>query len=128
MKKRLFFIFSFLFLVFGSVALTTYQNILHAEDDEEEHEEEHEEDDHESDDSKKTSTENTSPTKQSSVTNQPTLIPVTTVTQQEVTTVLTDSDGDGLYDNEDPHPNIPEIYIVYDDNKNGIADHFESSP
>ena len=124
MKKRLFFIFSLLFLVFGSVALTTYQNILHAEDDEEEHEE----DDHESDDSRKTSTENTSPTKQSSITNQPTLIPVTTITQQEVTTVLTDSDGDGLYDNEDPHPNIPEIYIVHDDNKNGIADRFESSP
>ncbi|MGB2791236.1 MAG: hypothetical protein WBC29_01650 [Candidatus Moraniibacteriota bacterium] len=124
MKKRLFFIFSFLSLIFGSIALTSYRNVLHAEDDDEEYEK----DDHESDNTKKVSTDNSSPTKQSTVTNQPTLIPVTTITQQEVTTVLTDSDGDGLYDNEDPHPNIPEIYIVNDDNKNGIADRFESSP
>ncbi|MFZ1735732.1 MAG: hypothetical protein WAU31_02250 [Candidatus Moraniibacteriota bacterium] len=124
MKKRLFFIFSFLSLIFGSIALTSYRNVLHAEDDDEEYEK----DDHESDNTKKVSTDNSSPTKQSTVTNQPTLIPVTTITQQEVTTVLTDSDGDGLYDNEDPHPNIPEIYIVHDDNKNGIADRFESSP
>ncbi len=41
------------------------------------------------------------------------------------TTVQKDSDGDGLLDGNDPHPNIPEIYIVVDDNKNGIVDQFE---
>lgn len=38
---------------------------------------------------------------------------------------LEDSDGDGLLDENDPHPNIAEIYIVADENKNGIADDFE---
>lgn len=42
------------------------------------------------------------------------------------TITINDSDGDGLLDNEDPHPNIAEIYIVKDDNLNGIVDDFES--
>lgn len=41
------------------------------------------------------------------------------------TTVQKDSDGDGILDAVDPHPNIQEIYIVKDDNKNGIVDKFE---
>ena len=38
---------------------------------------------------------------------------------------LKDSDGDGLLDKDDPHPNIAEIYIVEDEDKNGIVDSFE---
>jgi hypothetical protein len=41
------------------------------------------------------------------------------------TVIQKDSDGDGLLDEQDPHPNIPEIYIVTDDNRNGIVDQFE---
>jgi hypothetical protein len=41
------------------------------------------------------------------------------------TIVQKDSDGDGLLDPNDPHPNIPEIYIVIDEDKNGIVDQFE---
>lgn len=41
------------------------------------------------------------------------------------TTVYKDSDGDGILDETDPHPEIAEIYIVEDDNKNGIVDKFE---
>lgn len=37
-----------------------------------------------------------------------------------------DSDGDGLMDNNDPHPDIPEIYIVEDNNSNGIVDSLEN--
>ena len=36
-----------------------------------------------------------------------------------------DSDGDGLYDDEDPHPDINEFLIVKDDNLNGIDDKYE---
>jgi hypothetical protein len=39
--------------------------------------------------------------------------------------VLKDSDRDGIIDDEDPHPNIAEIYIVRDDNLNGIDDNYE---
>jgi hypothetical protein len=47
-----------------------------------------------------------------------------TSTSTEVIT-LKDSDGDGLLDADDPHPSIAEIYIVKDENKNGIVDEFE---
>ncbi len=41
------------------------------------------------------------------------------------TVTLQDSDGDGILDKDDPHPTIPEIYIVEDNDKNGIVDKFE---
>ncbi|MFA6160122.1 MAG: hypothetical protein WC678_03485 [Parcubacteria group bacterium] len=41
------------------------------------------------------------------------------------TTIYKDSDGDGILDETDPHPEIAEIYIVEDNNKNGIVDKFE---
>jgi hypothetical protein len=47
-----------------------------------------------------------------------------TVTSTKVVT-LNDSDGDGLLDADDPHPNIAEIYIVADEDNNGIVDSFE---
>lgn len=37
-----------------------------------------------------------------------------------------DSDGDGLYDDEDSHPTINEYFIVKDDNLNGIDDRYEA--
>lgn len=52
--------------------------------------------------------------------------PVTTVTKDTRTVVVRDSDGDGLFDNEDPHPDLPEIYIVVDEDRNGIVDTFEN--
>ncbi|EKD58802.1 MAG: hypothetical protein ACD_56C00048G0003 [uncultured bacterium] len=36
-----------------------------------------------------------------------------------------DSDRDGLLDEKDPHPDIAEIYIVKDDDKNGIDDKYD---
>ncbi|EKE18693.1 MAG: hypothetical protein ACD_9C00260G0004 [uncultured bacterium] len=39
---------------------------------------------------------------------------------------LPDSDRDGIDDVNDPHPSIPEIYIVKDDNLNGIVDTLEN--
>lgn len=49
----------------------------------------------------------------------------TDVSTSTQTITLDDSDGDGLLDNEDPHPDIPEIYIVEDKNLNGIVDLIE---
>lgn len=36
-----------------------------------------------------------------------------------------DSDKDGMYDDEDPHPAINEFFIVKDENRNGIDDSYE---
>ena len=52
--------------------------------------------------------------------------PVRTVTENVLQDVnLIDSDMDGLPDTEDPHPNINEMFVVKDDNLNGVVDTFE---
>jgi len=51
-----------------------------------------------------------------------------TVTQVLTTITRHDSDGDGIYDDEDPHPTINEYFIVVDDNLNGIDDRYEQTP
>lgn len=51
-----------------------------------------------------------------------------TVTTKTDTITRHDSDGDGLYDDEDPHPTINEYFIVKDDNLNGIDDRYEQRP
>lgn len=52
--------------------------------------------------------------------------PARTVTENVLRDeILADSDKDGLPDSEDPHPSIPEIYIVSDNNNNGIVDTLE---
>jgi hypothetical protein len=79
-----------------------------AEDDDEE---EDDEDDH---------YESSASSKSSSVAQ------ATTTTSKSVETViLKDKDGDGILDKDDAHPDLAEIYIVEDGNKNGIVDKFE---
>jgi hypothetical protein len=48
------------------------------------------------------------------------------VSNNTTSVTLKDSDGDGLLDGDDPHPSVAEIYIVVDENKNGIVDGFEN--
>ena len=48
-----------------------------------------------------------------------------TITQIITTITRHDSDGDGLYDDEDAHPTINDYFIVVDDNLNGIDDKYE---
>jgi hypothetical protein len=52
--------------------------------------------------------------------------PTVTKETNTKTTIIKDSDGDGLNDSTDPNPNISEIYIVEDENLNGIVDKFEN--
>lgn len=53
----------------------------------------------------------------------PQLITITETVLQDV--ILQDSDRDGIEDSKDPFPEIAQIYIVVDDNNNGIVDTFE---
>jgi hypothetical protein len=47
------------------------------------------------------------------------------IVETPITTTRHDSDGDGLYDDEDPYPTINKFYIVSDANLNGIDDRYE---
>jgi len=48
-----------------------------------------------------------------------------TISTTTTTIIRHDSDGDGIYDDEDPHPTINENFIVKDANLNGIDDRYE---
>jgi hypothetical protein len=61
----------------------------------------------------------------SSSSQSPVKVAASTVTTSTKVITLKDSDGDGLLDGDDPHPSIAEIYIVTDEDKNGIVDSFE---
>lgn len=121
MVKKIFLpIISFSLLILGAAFLNADRHISYAEDDDEEEEEEREERDDEN--------EERSEEKDETVKIAPAPSVTTTTTPQTTITVQKDGDGDGLYDSEDPHPTIPEFFIVKDDNRNGIVDSFEASP
>ena len=109
-KKKNVTILSLILLVFGG-GLFVF-NVLHAEDNE-----------LEDDDSRATtSTVNTSKT----VTYEMVVTPARTVMEDQIQTIyLSDRDHDGIADSEDSHPDVANIYIVKDDNLNGIVDTFE---
>lgn len=48
-----------------------------------------------------------------------------TVEQSITTTTRFDSDGDGIFDEEDEFPTINNYLIVKDENRNGIVDEYE---
>lgn len=49
----------------------------------------------------------------------------TYVKEKTVTTTLFDSDGDGVFDDEDEYPETNNFFIVEDANMNGIVDKYE---
>jgi hypothetical protein len=114
-RKKITAFFSLGALVFSLLVfyfLPSFRLLASADDDEEEQEEEREEDSN----SDRNSTDSTSSSKTSVETN------VTTSTK---TILLPDSDGDGILDKNDPHPAVAEIYVVEDNNFNGLVDKFE---
>lgn len=123
MKDKILYLFLAIILIAGfSLWLGEYQGLsgdngfvrtAWADDDEDDDEDEDE--DEEEDEYRSTSTSSSSSSGNTSVkTNVDTQI-----------TVFKDSDGDGLLNKDDPHPDMAEIYIVKDDNRNGIVDSFE---
>jgi hypothetical protein len=60
------------------------------------------------------------------VTQTVVVTPEMIVTENQIQTIsLPDRDRDGIPDGEDAHPDIAEIYIVKDENLNGVVDTFE---
>lgn len=128
MKKTFFIFLSIVSFFLGTIVFVAPQEVSFADDEEhEEDEDEDEEDDEddEEDDERDQDKENEKESRSISTSQPPRSVPVTTTTLKSTTTTFKDTDGDGLYDNEDPHPTIPELYIVRDENRNGITDSFE---
>ncbi len=48
-----------------------------------------------------------------------------TVSKEIITTTRKDTDGDGIFDEEDEHPQVNDHFIVRDDDHNGIVDTYE---
>jgi len=122
LKSKFKIIFLIVVVIFGSVIIANhfeiYQKIIKPvfADDEEEEDDDHYE------------VINTSPSGSSAKKSETKTITTKladTITQTTTTTVKYDSDGDGKYDEEDPHPTINEYFIVKDDNLNGIDDQYE---
>lgn len=92
--------------------------IDHCEEDEEEEDDDEEDKDESGDDEKedeKTANETYTITE-----------PARTVTNTVMKTrIVIDTDQDGIPDGEDPHPDIAEIYVVSDDDRDGISDWLE---
>lgn len=87
-----------------------------AEDDEDDKYEESKDDEDDEEDN-----ENKSET-----TTQTVRLPDRYVTKTIIENIIKkDSDRDGLLDENDPHPDIAEIYIVNDVNQNGIDDKYD---
>lgn len=61
----------------------------------------------------------------SSSKNSTKVVQTSSTSKSVETIILKDSDGDGILDKDDAHPQVAEIYIVKDDNRNGIVDSFE---
>lgn len=48
-----------------------------------------------------------------------------TVSKEIITTTRKDTDGDGIFDEQDDHPQVNDHFIVKDDDRNGIVDSYE---
>lgn len=125
MKKTFFIFLSIVSFFLGTIVFVAPQEVSFADDEEHEEDEDEDEDD-ENEEDEDEDEKNEENSRSASTPPLPRSVPVTTTTLKSTTTTLKDIDGDGLYDNEDPHPTIPELYIVHDENRNGITDHFET--
>lgn len=114
---------SLILLMVAGMGLSVFR-FAHADDDDEYEDKYEEDDDDDSDKEDSASAENSAKPK----TYQETVVvsPARIVTEQQMQTIsLPDRDRDGIPDDEDIHPDIAEIYIVKDENSNGIVDTFE---
>lgn len=106
-------------VMLASLVLFAAFAFARAEDDENENDD---------DDERETTVQSAPSTSSSQKTVTKTIIlePERKVTTTQIRDVqVPDSDRDGLADENDPHPAIPEQLIVKDDNLNGIDDRYE---
>lgn len=121
MKKPIYYFFSLVLFTAGfSVLALRFESqrpgssaipaVLGDEDEDEEDEEDEEDDDSDS--------------KPETVTTRVKL--PDQIIKRLITETIYDSDGDGVFDPDDSTPNLNDIFIVKDDNLNGIADAYEN--
>ncbi|KKQ51771.1 MAG: hypothetical protein US70_C0013G0022 [Parcubacteria group bacterium GW2011_GWD2_38_11] len=126
-KKKLVVLFAITSLIFGG-GLSIF-HFANADDDEEyDEEEDKDEDDVDRKDVEEVdeNSEESSSKKTTTVKETFVVEPAKIVTENQIQTILlSDRDRDGIPDDEDQYPDIAEIYIVRDDDLNGIVDTFE---
>lgn len=121
MKYSKLILISLIVLMFAGAGLSVFR-VVQAEDDEYEEDEREEKDEEDKEDEEEVEDSAKPKTYQETVVVSPARI----ITEQQLQTVfLPDRDRDGIIDSEDLHPDIAEIYIVQDENFNGIVDTFE---
>lgn len=137
MGKKFFLIvlgFAAMFSLVGAIVRFSVQDvavgrdgyIAHAEDDDEE-ETEHEDSKEEDDKNEASPSSSAASSSKSSSTMTQSTTNTSVVTQEVAIERRTDSDGDGIFDDEDVYPTINDNIIVRDDNRNGIVDEYERS-
>lgn len=127
----LIFVLVFSFASTGYYAFLRNTNFAFADDDEEDENEEEDEEDEEDEGEDDSDYTETVDQQDLIIINQP-IIPVVENVAQSIlkneneVVYLSDRDRDGIADKDDLNPDITEIYIVKDDNLNGIADNLEN--
>lgn len=118
------------FLVFFLIGmLTTYVGVTKfavAEDDDDRYEDSEDEREDEEDEEDDEDDEEEEEEEEEKTITQIIRLPDKYITKTIIENIIKkDTDRDGLLDENDPHPNIAEIYIVNDSNKNGIDDKYD---
>lgn len=126
-KSKFFWVFLVAILLLAPVALKPVQQTLIAWADEEEDEEDErdeEEDEEDENEAEESDDEEVKEIKTTTYKTVTTKLP-DQIVERKTETLWQDGDGDGLYDEEDPHPTINDYYIVSDTNLNGLDDRYE---
>ncbi|MEI7890645.1 MAG: hypothetical protein WCI36_01615 [bacterium] len=129
-KKNLFLFLAVISLIFGGLFVGSY--FVHAEKEDGKYERDGEGED---DDYKPATVSTPAATVQEATTSTPkpatykqtvVVTPAQIVTEYQTETIsLSDRDLDGIADVDDQYPDVADIYIVKDENGNGIVDTFE---
>lgn len=104
-----------------SISISIFGNYAYAEEDDDDDERDEDGKD-ESSKAQESGSSNATPKETVQIIKLPDQIITKTILETEYEP---DTDGDGIIDKDDPHPTIAEIYIVSDNNLNGMDDNYE---
>ena len=131
MKKLSFYLLALTLFLAGSLVWTIRSQAQLASDsipptvlgDEDDEDEDDEDDDDDNNNDNGSAGNSSSSTKTKTVTTYVKL--PDQIIKKTIEETIYDSDGDGVFDPEDPTPNLHDVFLVKDENRNGIVDEYE---